>query len=261
MTRHLHAAVKEIEPTHEEWFTAISFLTNTGQMCTDGARNISCYRMYSASRCWWTPSTTAVPKVPRRTPSLGRSMLTTLHVIRTAQTFAWIVRANLPWSEVVCSISKAGPLLGPPWISGRRTMMVSTTCSRRACSRNTISAGSSQPMRTVVMVPYGQTTALPDPGRWPCRQAAWQSGSPSEPRGPPALHRHGSGLRPGHHPIFTPDCPYLKEDTVFGVKKELIATIQTVNDPDLAPRMTCRAPSWWSTGTSFWPGPREPPRQ
>ncbi|WP_414447949.1 intradiol ring-cleavage dioxygenase [Burkholderia sp. 22PA0099] len=35
IVRHLHAAVKEIEPTHEEWFAAIRFLTETGQMCTD----------------------------------------------------------------------------------------------------------------------------------------------------------------------------------------------------------------------------------
>ncbi|MGI9413946.1 MAG: dioxygenase, partial [Hyphomicrobiales bacterium] len=33
--RHLHAAVKEVEPTYEEWEQAISFLTATGQMCDD----------------------------------------------------------------------------------------------------------------------------------------------------------------------------------------------------------------------------------
>jgi hydroxyquinol 1,2-dioxygenase len=33
--RHLHEAVKEIRPTHEEWLKAIQFLTRTGQMCTD----------------------------------------------------------------------------------------------------------------------------------------------------------------------------------------------------------------------------------
>ncbi len=32
---HLHAAVKEIQPTQEEWFEAIKFLTRTGQLCTD----------------------------------------------------------------------------------------------------------------------------------------------------------------------------------------------------------------------------------
>lgn len=33
--KHLHNAVKEIRPTHEEWLEAIMFLTKTGQMCTD----------------------------------------------------------------------------------------------------------------------------------------------------------------------------------------------------------------------------------
>jgi protocatechuate 3,4-dioxygenase beta subunit len=33
--RHLHAFVKEVEPTNEEWMQAIQFLTKTGQMCTD----------------------------------------------------------------------------------------------------------------------------------------------------------------------------------------------------------------------------------
>jgi hydroxyquinol 1,2-dioxygenase len=35
ITRKLHEAVKEIEPTEGEWFDAIMFLTQTGQACTD----------------------------------------------------------------------------------------------------------------------------------------------------------------------------------------------------------------------------------
>ncbi|WP_170429495.1 intradiol ring-cleavage dioxygenase [Ruegeria arenilitoris] len=35
ITRKLHEAVKEIEPTQEEWFEAIMFLTKVGQMCDD----------------------------------------------------------------------------------------------------------------------------------------------------------------------------------------------------------------------------------
>lgn len=38
IVRHLHAAVKEIEPTQEEWFKAIMFLTDTGQMCNEWRR-------------------------------------------------------------------------------------------------------------------------------------------------------------------------------------------------------------------------------
>lgn len=35
VTRKLHEAVKEIEPTQEEWFAAIQFLTATGHKCDD----------------------------------------------------------------------------------------------------------------------------------------------------------------------------------------------------------------------------------
>ena len=32
---HVHEVVREVEPTEEEWFAAIRFLTRTGQMCDD----------------------------------------------------------------------------------------------------------------------------------------------------------------------------------------------------------------------------------
>jgi hydroxyquinol 1,2-dioxygenase len=35
LVRHLHQAVKEIRPSHQEWLRAIAFLTRTGQMCSD----------------------------------------------------------------------------------------------------------------------------------------------------------------------------------------------------------------------------------
>lgn len=35
IVRHMHAAVKEIEPTQEEWMQAILFLTKTGHTCDD----------------------------------------------------------------------------------------------------------------------------------------------------------------------------------------------------------------------------------
>jgi hydroxyquinol 1,2-dioxygenase len=35
LVEHLHGFVKEVEPTMDEWFQAIQFLTKTGQMCDD----------------------------------------------------------------------------------------------------------------------------------------------------------------------------------------------------------------------------------
>jgi protocatechuate 3,4-dioxygenase beta subunit len=37
--------------------------------------------------------------------------------------------------------------------------------------------------------------------------------------------------------IFTPDCPWLKDDAVFGVKQSLIAAFKMVDDPRLAERL------------------------
>ena len=35
LIKHVHAFVRDFEPTEAEWFTAIDFLTRTGQMCDD----------------------------------------------------------------------------------------------------------------------------------------------------------------------------------------------------------------------------------
>ena len=35
LVTHLHAIIKEVEPTFEEWAFAIDFLTRTGQICDD----------------------------------------------------------------------------------------------------------------------------------------------------------------------------------------------------------------------------------
>lgn len=35
LIKHLHTYIREVEPTEEEWFQAIDFLTRTGQMCDD----------------------------------------------------------------------------------------------------------------------------------------------------------------------------------------------------------------------------------
>ena len=35
LIKHLHAFVREVEPTEDEWFMGIDFLTRTGHMCDD----------------------------------------------------------------------------------------------------------------------------------------------------------------------------------------------------------------------------------
>jgi protocatechuate 3,4-dioxygenase beta subunit len=63
-----------------------------------------------------------------------------------------------------------------------------------------------------------------------------------------AAHLHFIVSAPGYVPvithIFTPDCPYLAEDTVFGVKRELVAEFVQVDDAGQARELGTTAPFW-----------------
>jgi catechol 1,2-dioxygenase len=63
-----------------------------------------------------------------------------------------------------------------------------------------------------------------------------------------AAHLHFIVTAPGFDPvithIFTPDCPYLPEDAVFGVKRELIAEFNQVDDINAAREIGFSSPFW-----------------
>jgi catechol 1,2-dioxygenase len=63
-----------------------------------------------------------------------------------------------------------------------------------------------------------------------------------------AAHLHMIVTAPGFAPvvthIFTPDCPYLREDAVFGVKESLVADFQHVDDPARAKELGFANPFW-----------------
>jgi catechol 1,2-dioxygenase len=55
--------------------------------------------------------------------------------------------------------------------------------------------------------------------------------------------------------IFTPDCPYLEEDAVFGVKQSLIADIRRVELPE-AERAFAQPRAFWSVDWDFVMAPQ-----
>ena len=63
-----------------------------------------------------------------------------------------------------------------------------------------------------------------------------------------AAHLHFIVSAPGFETvtthIFTPDCPYLPEDAVFGVKQSLIADFKKVDDPALISEHGLAGPYW-----------------
>jgi catechol 1,2-dioxygenase len=63
-----------------------------------------------------------------------------------------------------------------------------------------------------------------------------------------AAHIHFMVSADGYEPlithIFTPDCPYLSEDAVFGVKDSLVANFQRIEDPARAKELGVASPFW-----------------
>ncbi|WP_455824763.1 intradiol ring-cleavage dioxygenase [Pseudomonas graminis] len=243
LTRHLHAAVKEIEPTHEEWFTAIEFLTKTGHICTDWRQE---YILLSDV----LGVTMLVDAINHRRPS-GATPNTILGPFYVADAPRYENGAN------ICLDGKGEPTL----VSGRvldtdGNPIVGATLDIWQTNDDgfydvqqkglqpeynlrglfTTDADGCYAFRTVKPRHY------PIPADGPVGKLLGQLGRhPNR-----AAHLHFIVTAPGYDQvithIFTPDCPYLHEDTVFGVKKELIAEFTTQTDAATARRYDLQVP-------------------
>ncbi len=232
LTRHLHAAVKEIEPTEAEWFEAIRFLTATGQMCSDWRQE---YILLSDI----LGVSMLVDAINNRKPS-GASESTVLGPFHVADA------PELPMGADICLDQKGDPML----------------------VRGTIRSTDGRPLEGVKIDVWQandegfydvqQKGLQPDFNlRGVFRTGAdgryWFRGVkpkfyPIPDDGPVgkllrALGRHP--YRPAHlhyileaaghdrlvtH-IFDPDDPYIATDAVFGVKESLLATFRWIENP------------------------------
>ena len=243
LTRHLHAAIKEIEPTHDEWLQGIDFLTRTGQMCSDWRQE---YILLSDV----LGVTMLVDAINHRRPK-GATPNTILGPFYVADAPRYEHGAS------ICLDGKGEPTL----VSGRvldtnghpiagATLDVWQTnddgfydVQQKGVQPDynlrglfTSDAEGYYAFRTIkprhYPIPSDGTVGnlLGDLGRHPHR----------------AAHMHFIVTAPGFEQvithIFTPDCPYLHEDTVFGVKKELIAQFVHQTDVSTARRYDLQVP-------------------
>jgi hydroxyquinol 1,2-dioxygenase len=245
LVNHLHAAVNEAHLTSEEWMLGIEFLTKTGQMCSD-----------------WRQEFILLSDV------LGVSMLVDAlnHDRPEGSTENTVLGpfyvANAPHYENganICLEKKGEPLL----VRGRVTdkdnnPIAGATVDVWATNDDgfydvqqkgiqpdynlrglfTTDAAGDYWFRTIkprfYPIPSDGTVGnmLAALGRHPNR----------------AAHLHFIVKAPGFDPvithIFTPDCPYLTEDAVFGVKHSLIADFQKVDDTQLGNEVGLTSPFW-----------------
>jgi protocatechuate 3,4-dioxygenase beta subunit len=235
ITKHLHAAVKEIEPTHDEWLAAIQFLTRTGQMCTD-------WRQEFILLSDVLGVTMLVDAINHRRP-LGATPNTILGPFYVEGAPHHDNGTN------ICLDGKGIPMVvegrvldgqGRP-VAGATLDVWQTNedgfydvqqkglqPEYNLRGRFTTDAKGCYDFVTVKPRDY----PIPDDG--PVGKLLRAVGRhPNR-----AAHIHFIVSAPGYEQvtthIFSPDCPYLNEDTVFGVKEDLIADFVECDDPDAA---------------------------
>jgi catechol 1,2-dioxygenase len=232
ITRHLHAAVNEIEPTEKEWFDAIMFLTRTGQMCNEWRQE------------WILLSDTLgvsmlVDAINNRKPS-GASESTVLGPFHVADA------PELPLGSDICLDQKGTPM----FVAGR---ILSTDGTPIAHAKVDVWQANDEGFYDVQQKGIQPDFNLRGVFRTNDRGEYWFKGVkpkyyPIPDDGPVgqligALGRHP--YRPAHlhyiitapgfetlttH-IFDPDDPYIHSDAVFGVKESLMAKFEPVSDP------------------------------
>ncbi len=231
ITKHLHAAVKEIEPTQEEWFQAIMFLTKTGQMCDEWRQE---YILLSDV----TGVSMLVDAINNRKPS-GASESTVLGPFHVADA------PELPLGSDICLDQKGVPML----VKGR---ILSTDGTPIAHAKIDVWQANDEGFYDVQQKGIQPDFNLRGVFRTNAAGEYWFKGV--KPKFYPipddgtvgnllkGLGRHP--FRPAHlhyiisadgfqalttH-IFDPDDPYIQSDAVFGVKQSLMAKFEPISD-------------------------------
>jgi len=245
VTRKLHEAVKEIEPTTEEWMEAILFLTRTGQICNEWRQE---YILLSDV----LGVSMLVDAINNRKPS-GASESTVLGPFHVADA------PELPMGANICLDSKGEDM----FIQGR---ILDTDGNPIADAVLDVWQANDEGFYDVQQKGIqpdfnlrGVFRTGPDGRYW--FRAVKPKYYPIPDDGPVgqllgALGRHP--YRPAHlhyiikadgfetlttH-IFDPDDPYINSDAVFGVKESLLAEFRKAADPVRAHNYGFDGPFW-----------------
>lgn len=241
----LHEAVKEIEPTQEEWLSAIRFLTETGHKCDDWRQEfILLSDVLGVSML--------VDAINNRKPS-GASESTVLGPFHVADA------PQLPMGANICLDGKGEDMV----VSGRildtegRPVAGAVIDVWQANDEGfyDVQQKGIQPdfnLRGVFRTGADGTYwfravkpkfyPIPDDG--PVGRLLRALGR--LPFRPAHLHYivSAEGFAPLTTHIFDPDDPYIETDAVFGVKESLLAEFRRVDDPARARELEFSGPFW-----------------
>jgi protocatechuate 3,4-dioxygenase beta subunit len=234
ITRHLHAAIKEIEPTQDEWMSAIQFLTATGHMSDDWRQEfILLSDVLGVSML--------VDAINNRKPS-GASESTVLGPFHVPNV------PELPMGANICLDGKGEPMLikgrimstdGTP-ISGAKIDVWQTNddgfydVQQKGIQPDFNLRGVFRTSEDGTYRFWGAKPRFyPIPDDGPVGKMLESLGR--HPYRPAHLHYiiEAEGFQKLVTHIFDPDDEYIHSDAVFGVKKSLLAKFELIENPEI----------------------------
>jgi catechol 1,2-dioxygenase len=245
VTAKLHEAVKELQPTHEEWLQAIEFLTRTGHMC-------SAWRQEYILLSDVLGVSMLVDAINNRKPS-GASESTVLGPFHVQGA------PELPMGSNICLDAKGEDML----VRGRILDTAGAPVSNATLDVwqandegfYDVQQKGVQPdfnlrgkFRTGADGRYWfrgvKPKYYPIPDDGPVGQLLRRLGR--HPYRPAHLHFivEANGKKTLVTHIFDPDDPYIASDAVFGVKRSLLARFESVTDTDQAQKAGFAGPFW-----------------
>lgn len=256
--RHLHELVKEVEPTNDEWMAAIQFLTKTGQISTDWRQE---YILLSDT----LGVSMLVDAINNRKPS-GATETTVLGPFHVSDAPRYDNGAD------ICLDGKGAPLLVQGRVLDTEGLPVANALldvwQTNEDGFYDVQQKGVQPEMNLRGI--FQTDAegrywfrsvkprfYPIPSDGPVGQLLERMGR--HPYRPAHIHFivGAEGFEPITTHIFSPDCPYLHSDTVFGVKESLIADYRQADDAARAAELGLPNPFWSVTCDFVLARPRQ----
>lgn len=245
LVRHLHAFVKETQPTSDEWMAGIRFLTETGHMCSDWRQEfILLSDVLGVSML--------VDAINHQRPAgaTENTVLGPFHVAGAPQ---------YPNGADICLDGKGEPLVVRGKIVDAAGAPVSGATIDVWATNNDGFYDVQQPGIQPDFNLRGLFTSEADGSYW--FRSVKPRHYPIPDDGPVgkllatlgrhpnrAAHLHFIVQKPGYETvvthIFTPDCAFLAEDAVFGVKRSLIADFQQREDSAAAEGFDVPTPFW-----------------
>jgi protocatechuate 3,4-dioxygenase beta subunit len=231
LVKHLHAFVKETKPTMDEWMYGINFLTRTGHMSTDWRQEF--ILLSDALGISMLVESINHDKMSGETEStvLGPFYIPNAPRYPNGANICLDGKGEPVWVQGKVTNAKGKPIVGATldiWQANEEgfydVQQKGVQPENNLRGVFTSDAKGNYSFRSA----YPRYYPIPNDGPVGDMLAALNR-NPNRP-----AHLHFMVSAPGYEKlvthIFTPDCPWLKDDAVFGVKESLIADFKWTDD-------------------------------